>query len=198
MARNRGNRGGNARIPGTKAGRAAGALSSSYQDLLNEVESSPTQTGDEGRVIKRRRVKGRIVTADADIQDNAEASHKSTKAREKGRGSTSKNGYHDTPEAEKPELRGRPLLQEQTTYKDESSEESDLAWEEVDLAPDPADVSEDQEVGEAASESEAHDQDQDLNLVLEDPSKHGSKQVSTNRKKPLTAAERKIRLDIHK
>ncbi|KAL8947460.1 MAG: hypothetical protein Q9222_006264, partial [Ikaeria aurantiellina] len=219
MANKKGQKSSTTRASRGKVALSAGAVSSAYQDLLKEVESSPTQTGGEGKAIKRRRIRGQLVTTDASGCDEAEEPPKPTKARKKDQNSPPSTVNHDTSKArgqtgdgdadsssdvghgfgsgfDNSEQRKRSSPLEQTAYKDESSEESDFAWEEVDLAHDQAEISEDQEAGEAGPESESDDQD--LDLVLDNPSKSITKQVAINRKRPLTAAERKVRLDVHK
>ncbi len=44
--------------------RTDAGISATYRDMLDEVNSSPTQTSDEGRAIKKRRIRGRIIARD--------------------------------------------------------------------------------------------------------------------------------------
>lgn len=78
--------------------------------------------------------------------------------------------------------------QVQTVYDSPSSEESDMEWEEVDLQPTVS------ALPEAASTPT--DTDGSLQITL-DPHE-GQKRRAIARRKPITAAERKLRLDIHK
>ncbi|KAI4112634.1 MAG: hypothetical protein LQ341_007844, partial [Variospora aurantia] len=79
--------------------------------------------------------------------------------------------------------------QQQVPYEDDTSEESDFAWEEVELAHEA-----DQPILDPAED----DNTQDLNLVLEDDRKQPRNQGSIARRKPLTALEKKMRLEVHK
>ncbi|KAL8685211.1 MAG: hypothetical protein Q9218_007903, partial [Villophora microphyllina] len=153
--------------------------------MLAEVESSPTQTGDEGRPVKKRRVRGRIVAQDEDKHSAAHFSPAAQKpaAPKHGRGisgdSGDVNNLHPAP----------TLHREQTAYKDESSEESDFAWEEVGL---------EQEPKQAEDDEADNGEEQELQLVLDSGKKEGLKQAAAARKKPLTAVERNLRLEVHK
>ncbi|KAL8869234.1 MAG: hypothetical protein Q9174_004422, partial [Haloplaca sp. 1 TL-2023] len=66
MARGRGKRRGGATQSRRKTAGSVVGVGAAYEEMLAEVESSPAQTGDEGRVIKKRRVKGRMVAQDGD------------------------------------------------------------------------------------------------------------------------------------
>ncbi|KAL8762920.1 MAG: hypothetical protein Q9184_001142 [Pyrenodesmia sp. 2 TL-2023] len=171
------------------------SLNPAYREMLAEVEaeSSTTQTGDEGRPLKRRRVRGRGVASEegkAGPSKSVSISPKSVP----GHPGFPKEGQ-DSVLSEKEihmqmsGIANHPLRREQVAYKDETSDESDFAWEEVDLAQDA-----DQSVLEPAD----GDGEQDLNLVLDDDGKHKPNPSVPARRKVLTAVEKKLRVDLHK
>ncbi|KAL8669182.1 MAG: hypothetical protein Q9168_006217 [Polycauliona sp. 1 TL-2023] len=151
--------------------------------MLEEANSSPTQTSDEGRTIKRRRVQGRIVA-----QKDAYSPLNRASPEAKPLSAASYADRSSEHSAAKPGL-AHPLQQEQTAYKDDSSEESDFAWEEVGLPhEEPHFHEDDQEEQEEAP----------LDLVLDVNGDEDSRATAAARKKPLTALERKLRLEVHK
>lgn len=79
--------------------------------------------------------------------------------------------------------------QVQTAYADsESSEdEDDIGWEDVNVDGPPG----------SERETSVEDRTEDLDLVLDDAAPSPARRART-RVKPLTAAERKLRLEIHK
>jgi xeroderma pigmentosum group C-complementing protein len=79
----------------------------------------------------------------------------------------------------------RPI---QTVYDEPTSEESDMEWEEVDLQQAPAQSIQIAPVTGGDDES--------LQITLDDHA--GKRRKVISRQKPLTAAEKKLRLDIHK
>ncbi|KAL8819655.1 MAG: hypothetical protein Q9223_001951 [Gallowayella weberi] len=164
-------------------GRSQGAddgINAAYRDMLAEVNSSPTQTSDEGRALKRRRVRGRIIAQ----QDDASLPDKSQRAVVE-----SLNAPHqDTDHSAQCPQGIHPLPQDQTAYNDTSSEESDFAWEDVRVPH-----QRDQQL-EVQPEEEGQ---QMLNLILDDEGEKDSS-LSAARRKPLTAVERKLRLEVHK
>lgn len=174
---------------------ADNGLNAAYREMLAEAEaeSSTTQTGDEGRPLKRRRVRGRGVTPEerkASPSKPVAVSPKSVT----GDPGCSKEGQDLAPSdkeiyMETSGIADLPLRQEQVAYKDDTSDESDFAWEEIDLAQD-ADQS---ILGPAEGDDE-----QDLNLVLDDDGKHKPNPSVPARRKVLTAVEKKLRLDLHK
>ncbi|KAL8635044.1 MAG: hypothetical protein Q9228_007426, partial [Teloschistes exilis] len=162
-----------------------GRANAAFQDMLAEVESSPAQTGDEGRPIKKRRVRGRLVAQGEENKpatDAREAWQKPVPKHQRGTSGGSGADVHSRQPV-------ATLHREQTAYKDESSDESDFAWEEVGLG---------QEQVDAADDEVENEQDGELQLVLNDGGKEGSKQAAASRRKPLTAIERSFRLQVHK
>ncbi|KAL8931668.1 MAG: hypothetical protein Q9216_007120, partial [Gyalolechia sp. 2 TL-2023] len=195
MPRRRGRGQGESTRRKTSIQRETGGLNNAYRDMLAEAEfdSSPTQTGDEGRPIKRRRVRGHLVTRQGVGLDQVEPS--SDQLNPVTRPQTTPENDHDPASADN-EFKSpvattarQPLHQEQTALKDETSDESDFAWEEVDLA---------QEEDRPNIESTGEDGDGDLNLVLDGSVKKAGGETAAVRRKPLTATERKLRLEIHK
>lgn len=158
-------------------------INPAYRDMLDEANSSPTQTSDEGQTIKRRRVRGRIV-AQNDV-DHATARSSLDRVASSTGSHIDHSSKHD---AVKPDL-AHPLQQEQTAYKDESSEESDFAWEEVGLP---------QEEPQVFDGQQEEQEEQQLDLVLNGDAEEDSRSAAVVRRKPLTALERKLRLEVHK
>lgn len=76
----------------------------------------------------------------------------------------------------------------QTTYVSDGSDESDMEWEEVDIQ---------QNVPEQAQPRTLADNDEPLQLTLGNSSEKG-KSSAPPRRKPVTAAEKRWRLSIHK
>ncbi|PLN78785.1 Rad4-domain-containing protein [Aspergillus taichungensis] len=89
------------------------------------------------------------------------------------------------------ETRGEEAAQAvQTVYDSPSSEESDMEWEEVDLEQKSS------RAGVLSGSSPAAGQDEDsIQITLDAPTAQRQKTVS---RKPISNAERKLRLDIHK
>ena len=153
-------------------GRAAEqhALPEVYQDMLAAVpSSSPTRASEEGGVFKKRRVGGRMVT----------------QGREHDMGpiSTAPENTEDV-QSDSNHL-PIPKFSQQTAYNSsENSSDSDMAWEEVELKP----------VGNV--EGNDSEGDEDLNLVLKDEASASNR--PSMKRKPASAAERRLRLEIHK
>ncbi|KAL8703079.1 MAG: hypothetical protein Q9225_008126, partial [Loekoesia sp. 1 TL-2023] len=149
-------------------------------------------TGDEGRPIKRRRVRGQIITQEEAGSDQAESSADIPKLSVRQQSFPEEDQYQaptdDDFKVPKPTAADHLSLQEQTAYVDETSEESDFAWEEVELA---------QEVDQPTLQP-ADEDEQGLDLVLEGDGKQDQKGTAAVRRRPLNAVERKLRLDVHK
>ncbi|KAL9628805.1 MAG: hypothetical protein Q9204_005649, partial [Flavoplaca sp. TL-2023a] len=166
-----------------KSQRTAHGLNDAYQDMLNEANSSPTQTSDEGRTVKKRRVRGRIVA-----QNDADGSL--TKLSPEGRSLPTASHVDRSSENSTLKLEPtHPLQQGQTAYDVDCSEESDFAWEEVGLTHEEAEVLDD---------PLKEQQEQQLDLVLDQDDEEDTASPAVVRKKPLTALERKHRLELHK
>lgn len=86
-----------------------------------------------------------------------------------------------------PSVDQQPDRQVQTVYDSSTSDDSDMEWEEVDLQqPGPGPV----DVAPAAEDSEP------MEITLN--THEDKKRKVVPRRKPITAAERKLRLDVHK
>lgn len=144
-----------------------------YREMLADTVSSATTINDAGKIIKRRRVAGQIVKQ-SEIQgtvDNLE------------RDSSGLNNLGQVDLAPHHELPSQQVI-----YNDsEDSAQSDLNWEEVDL----------KEGLDEDSSQHSDDQTGELNLVLNE-GRSGSQVQGKSRKVPVTAAERRIRLEVHK
>ncbi|KAF7162332.1 hypothetical protein CNMCM5623_007677 [Aspergillus felis] len=86
------------------------------------------------------------------------------------------------------EDQGQASRQVQTAYDEPTSEESDMEWEEVDLQQAPAQSIQIAPVTGGDNEP--------LQITLDNH--EGKRRKVVSRQKPLTAAEKKLRLDIHK
>ncbi|PKX98409.1 putative DNA repair protein Rad4 [Aspergillus novofumigatus IBT 16806] len=86
------------------------------------------------------------------------------------------------------EDQGQASRQVQTVYDEPTSEESDMEWEEVDLQQAPAQSTQIAPVTGVDNEP--------LQITLD--SHEGKRRKVVSRAKPLTAVEKKLRLDIHK
>jgi xeroderma pigmentosum group C-complementing protein len=141
-----------------------------YNEMLADTVASASQINDEGKIVKRRRVAGRMV-----VQSPGKA--------------TTDNGS-GADEIEYEELTRNPeSTTQQTTYNEsDDSSEIDLNWEEVDL----------QESFVEDNNSGQHDnQNDELSLVLNQDT-GATRGHGKNRKVPITAAERQLRVDTHK
>ncbi|KAL8643945.1 MAG: hypothetical protein Q9210_007492 [Variospora velana] len=174
MARGRGRTRGTTPRAKSKISSDANGLNTAYQDMLAEaeVESSPTQTGDEGRPIKRRRVRGHLVTEDKSrpSQQDALIALQESPA---GKQAIQKQDLNLASGDEEVENQNRSTAdpsprQHQVPYEADTSEESDLAWEEVELA---------HEADQPILDPAESDNEQDLDLVLEDDRKQPRNQV---------------------
>ncbi|KAL9018112.1 MAG: hypothetical protein Q9185_004578 [Variospora sp. 1 TL-2023] len=199
MARGRGRtRGTTPRAKGRISTEANG-LNTAYRDMLAEaeIESSPSQTGDEGRPIKRRRVRGHLITENKSgpSQQDAPIAAQESPVGEQVIPKQDLNlssGDEDVENQNGSTVDHPSPRQQQVPYEDqtsEDSEENDFAWEEVELAHEA-----DQPILDPAESDNA----QDLDLVLEDDREQPRNQGGTARRKPLTAFEKKMRLEVHK
>ncbi|KAL8894584.1 MAG: hypothetical protein Q9207_008471 [Kuettlingeria erythrocarpa] len=191
MARGKGlPRGASSRSKGKTKG-ADDGLNAAYREMLAEaeVESLSTQTGDEGRPLKRRRVRGQIGPQDGEIssppRNHGEISHIPVEKKSEGQDAgPSDREVH----MQASDMADHPLRQEQVAYKDETSDESDFAWEEVDLA---------QEADQSLPDpTNGGDEQEDLNLVLNDDGNQNPNLSAPARRKVLTAGEKKLQNTI--
>ena len=160
----------------SKAGKvpATDVVPDIYRDMLfDATSSSTTRTNEEGRAIKRRRVKGRIVT-----QSREELATYHT--------NQSSDGAHDS-ELNEPFETNEPNLQQILQTESDDSEDSNIDWEQIELQND----------GGAPSH-EPHEPE-DLNIVLGGGnSEQTSPRGGAAKRRPITAEEKMLRLDIHK
>lgn len=153
---------------------ARDAIPNVYQEMLADaVSSSPTRLGEGGRTVKRRRVGGRVVTQSAGDEALHHSDHASTLA-----------GDTDAGESNASVNQGL----QQTVYNDsDDSADSDMDWEEVEL--------------KAGSTNHAFNNSADdegpMELTLGDSGdEHAARGL--RKRKPVTTAEKKIRLEVHK
>lgn len=144
-----------------------------YRDMLAEVASYPTQSDQDGRSVKKRRVAGRVVAWDQALDANATPQPKVEP----------RDDNVDELFANVPVKR-----QEMIQTESEDSADSDMNWEEVDLK--------EGGVGDQVLDSD-HEQPQDLSIELRED-KTQSRRAERAKKKPVTAAEKKLRLEVHK
>lgn len=143
-----------------------------YKEMLVDTISSATQINDAGKIVKRRRVAGRIITQGQGITDSLD----------EGSSLPSGTEHADASRNLEPAMR-------QTAYNEsEDSAESDLDWEEVDLK---------KSVAEDFLPENLSNQADELNLVLDEDSSRSRGQQKIKRV-PVTAAERQVRLETHK
>lgn len=143
-----------------------------YKEMLTDTISSATQINDEGKIIKRRRVGGQIVTQSQGITGRLDDD------------SSIQNGMDQSNHSRIPE----PAIQ-QTAYNDsEDSAESDLDWEEINLKG---------SLNEDFASKNLDNQTVELNLVLDQDSSTSRGQEKI-RRAPVTAAERQLRFETHK
>ena len=143
-----------------------------YHEMLeNAVSSSPGAFEDDGRPPKRRRVAGRLVVSQDDQDKPAPKNEPGWEIAGDTEGDT--------------DITQPSKLKQQVAYDDsEDSAGSDMDWEEVDLRDNVKNEDTASEPGE-------------LNLVL-GGNKDSSTRSTVQRRKPVTAEERKLRLEIHK
>lgn len=142
-----------------------------YHEMLAEAASSaPTRFGEEGQSVKRRRIRGRIVTQGENISSDIRSSPAPDTAGQ------AEGDY-------KPG--GVSHVRLQTTYNDsEDSADNDVAWEDVGVKD---------EEKEASSE-----EPEELDLVLGGDKSDSFEGRRTRKRKPVTAVERGMRIEIHK
>jgi len=147
------------------------AIPDVYHELLAEAaSSSPTTFGEEGQTVKRRRIRGQIITQAENISSDTRSSPVLDTA------SQAEENY-------KPG--GGSPVRLQTAYNDsEGSADSDVAWEDVGV----------KEEEEGASPEEP----EELDLVLGEDKRDSVERRRKRTRKPLTAAERGMRIEIHK
>ena len=145
-----------------------------YREMLADaVSSSPTKFDEEEKPIKRRRVAGRMVESSNNETAHYQSDQASTNAIDTG--------------IERPTLKSQAARQQTAHAESDDSVDSDVDWEEVDLKD---------ALKEDLSEEDIV-QDQELNLVLGGESRE-TRRPPAIRRKPVSAADKKLRLEIHK
>ena len=153
------------------------AHNNAYREMLAEVASSPGQSDEDGRSVKKRRVAGRIITQ----TPQAQPSQQFPGSVQLKRDVDFDDLFEDVPDTQ------RPLQQVEQTESEDSAD-SDVNWEQVDLKQtDDSDI----------AGSEVADEPEGLDLVLQDEKQPASRPAA-DRRKPMTAAEKKLRLVVHK
>lgn len=159
----------------TKRASSRAELPDVYADMLSEALSSPAQVSDEGKTIKKRRIAGRVAGEGRDLRVDIQAEKlqdvESITDAEKGTGTSFEQA------------------KQQVFDESDDSEPSDGDWEDVDFAK-PI-MYQEEPLGRDDSG------DGDLNLVLETGDREPQGQTTLKRK-PITQAEKQLRVDIHK
>ena len=145
-----------------------------FEDLIAEAASlSQASASDDGRTVKKRRVGGRLVISGVPKESEEDQVQ---------------NGAIQEHVVPSQGIENQSSSIRQTIYNEsEDSEDSgDADWQDVTLA--------------APAETGQREQDrdlQDLSLDLQ-ADRFGLDKSPANRRKPLTAAERRLRLEVHK
>ena len=163
--------------PGTLSGQSRNAtplpplVPEVFQEMLADASpSSPTLLNEEGRSIKKRRVGGHVV-----IQGFASPS----------RTTSDSESRLDTASEHKAAPAKQDARTPQTAFNEsDDSADSDMNWEEVDFK------------GKALTE-DSMDESGELQLVLEN-NNQSAKTSITRRRRPVTSADRRLRLEIHR
>ena len=144
-----------------------------YNDMLRDaLSSSPPPATIEDRPIKRRKT-ARGLAADTARHDATEPSSPAAIAK--------------TDMDLEVSMRDSTFRSQQMAYNNsDESEDSDFDWEEVDLTQ------------TADPEQAPSSKDDSLSLILGGDTKSDLPDTKSRKRKPATAAERKLRLEIHK
>lgn len=144
-----------------------------YREMLVEaVSSSPSKFNEEEKPVKRRRIGGRMV----------EHGHDDTAHYQSDQAFIEPNET----DIEQSTLKSKARQQTAFTESDDSAD-SDVDWEEVDL----------KDTYKDDLSEEGIPPNQELNLVLGGDS-HDNRRPPAPRRKPASAPEKKLRLEIHK
>lgn len=130
----------------------------------------------------------REMLAEAEARESQEAEAGRSSKRRKVGERTSNSSHHESTgqEANLPETNEDVGRQTQTAYDSTASEESDMEWEEIDIQQTPLN----------SIQTAPYSADEPLQITLGQHKDTGERIVS--RRKPVTGAEKKLRLDIHK
>lgn len=159
----------------TKRASSRADLPDVYADMLSEALSSPAQVSDEGKTIKKRRIASRVAGEGRDLRAYTPAEKL--------------QDIEPMTDAEKGTGTSIEQAKQQIFDESEDSEPSDGDWEDVDFAKRIMYQEEPLEIDDSG--------DGDLNLVLGARDREAQRQT-TSKRKPITQAEKKLRVDIHK
>lgn len=159
----------------TKRASSRADLPDIYTEMLSEALSSPAQVSAEGKTIKKRRIAGRVAGEGRDLRVHTPAEKL--------------QDIESITDAEKGTGASIDQVKQQIFDESEDSEPSDGDWEDVDLTKS---IVKQEELFERDDSG-----DGDLNLVLETGDREAQRQ-NTSKRKPITQAEKKLRVDIHK
>ncbi|KAL9047070.1 MAG: hypothetical protein Q9214_000262 [Letrouitia sp. 1 TL-2023] len=180
-------------IGSTTPNQAADRPAAVYRAMLAEVGSPPAQIGEEGKAVKKRRVKGRIIEQrlEASTKNDSDAPNEGVP----GSRQASKADFGTNISSVEDSM---PMAQQQTAYNDETDEssENEMDWEEVDLSHELNQRNLDL-LNDHREEGQEGIQEENLNLVLKGDSDQAARKI-TVRRKPVSSAEKKMRLEIHK
>ncbi|KAJ5380709.1 uncharacterized protein N7496_003137 [Penicillium cataractarum] len=141
-----------------------------YQEMLEEAEARDPGQFQSDRPVKRRKVgdskslRTRAIPVDSPPLEQAYAA---------------------------PSPDGNITQKVQTVYDSTTSDESDVEWEDVDVAPPAQGL-----FGTAANNANNEGRDETLQITLDRETE--TRKRAPPRRKPVTAAEKKLRLDAHK
>lgn len=159
----------------TKRASSQAEIPDVYADMLSEALSSPAQVSEEGKTIKKRRIAGRIAGEGRDLRVDSQAEKL--------------QNAETITDAEEGNVTGFEHGKQQIFDEFEESEPSEGDWEDVDFGK-PI-LYQEEPLGKDDSG------DGGLNLVLE-TGDHEAQRPTTLRRKPITQAEKQLRVDIHK
>ena len=148
-----------------------------YREMLADaVSSSPTQRSEGDRPVKRRRVGGRIISQGSDENTSHQSDHSSKVAN-----TSDLDDLFEDVESNRQQI---------VKTDSEDSADSDMNWEEVEIG--------DHVDQEVTSEPKDANNGQ-LNLVLGgEDGDHNDSSHGKVKRKPMTAEDKKLRLEIHK
>lgn len=166
-------KGGKARA--TKRASSHAEIPDVYADMLSEALSLPAQVSEEGKTLKKRRIAGRLTGEDRDVRVDRQAEKL--------------QDVENITDAEEGNGTGFEQAKQQIIDESEDSEPSDGDWEDVNFAK-PI-LYQEEPLGKEDSG------DGGLNLVLE-TGDHEAQRLTKLKRKPITQAEKQLRVDIHK
>ena len=168
----------NAKPASTNAKSAQAHVPDVYRDMLADVtSSSPTQVSEGGRVVKRRRVGGRVITQ---CNENDTESLGSNPDGVPTNDSDMDELFEDV----------KPSRRHIVKSDSEDSAGSDLNWEEVEL---------DGNLERETTDKDDDTEDGEIAIVLEDRStSQKSLHPEKTKRKPMTTEDKMLRLAVHK